>query len=198
MNIALTGDHCSGKTTAGLILEDYGYTIINTTDILDGVALHHDMSRAIFLEYAAEHPEVDATIKEYILRFNKSANDLIFDSKLAWHFAENTYRVYIRASEETQTLRAMSRRNTKSIKQLDDFKIVMDRLLHSGKLERHNFNNNYRLDMNAYNLIINSDYSEPDTVAMLIDREFKRRPNDNVVIVNAEAYRRNIQKGYYD
>lgn len=99
MIITITGKPCSGKGTVSKIFcKDYNFEYICVGDIMR----QHAESKGYkdILSYNADTKEVinsdlivDARTKE--IGETRSTDDILFDSRLAWHFIPNSFKVFI-------------------------------------------------------------------------------------------------------
>jgi cytidylate kinase len=94
--IAVAGQIGSGKTE---VCHEIGrrtdWRIVSAGVILRRMAAEKGMSVLEFNEYAKTHKEIDNEIDGYLAGLDKSPESLIVDSRLAWHFLPNSYKVYL-------------------------------------------------------------------------------------------------------
>ena len=95
--ISLTGDLGSGKSTVSRIISNlHGCEIYSTGKICRekaaemGIPDIKDMN--IFM---GTHPEIDKWIDDGLKMLSSHKGNLIVDSRMAWHFTANTFRVYL-------------------------------------------------------------------------------------------------------
>lgn len=98
MNITITGKPCSGKGTVSKIFcKKYNFDYICTGDMQRELAKQYGFTD--FLEYLksdivkqSDHI-IDNKIKE--IGTDRVNDNIVFDSRLAWHFAPKSFKVFI-------------------------------------------------------------------------------------------------------
>ena len=94
--ISITGDLGSGKSTVSKLLQErLKYDYIYIGKILREIAVKHGMTALELNEYAETHPEIDAEIDATFKSLNES-NHLIVDSRLAWFFIPQSFKVFLK------------------------------------------------------------------------------------------------------
>ena len=107
--ISLAGDLGSGKSTVSKILiEKLGAEYYSTGAIVRKIAEARGMSVAELNVYMETHPEIDHEIDDGLKALSLVDKLLVIDSRMAWHFTEGTFKVYLSADPETSALRIMS------------------------------------------------------------------------------------------
>jgi len=95
--ITITGDLGSGKSTVSKLLQErLNYDYIYTGKIQREIANRYDMTTLELNKYAETHPEIDQEIDAAIQSLNDSAH-LIVDSRMAWFFIPQSFKVYLKA-----------------------------------------------------------------------------------------------------
>ena len=100
MHITITGRLGSGKSTvAKILVEKHGYTYYSTGNIMRELAQEAGIS---ILEYnrrcvgdPTEDRKIDDRTREVAIRMREQGENLIFDSRMAWFFAPDTFKVYV-------------------------------------------------------------------------------------------------------
>jgi len=93
--ISLTGDLGSGKSTVShLLCERLKYDYIYTGKIQREIANRYNMTTLELNQYAETHPEIDDEI-DATFRSLKDSTDLIVDSRLAWFFLPESFKVFL-------------------------------------------------------------------------------------------------------
>jgi len=94
--ITITGDLGSGKSTVSKILQKrLNYDYIYTGQIQREIANRYHMTTLALNKYAETHPEIDQEIDTAIRSLNV-ATRLIVDSRLAWFFIPQSFKVYLK------------------------------------------------------------------------------------------------------
>ena len=98
MLISITGRLGSGKSTVCNILKErYGFEIYSTGAVQREYARGLGISTLELNQRMAEHPNLDAEIDNMVTKISLERADekLIFDSRMAWHFAKNTFKIFL-------------------------------------------------------------------------------------------------------
>ncbi len=94
--ISLAGDLGSGKSTVSkLLIARTGAEYYSTGTICRAEAAKHGMTIDEFNRYMETHPEVDKMIDDSLVALSDDPRTLIIDSRMAFHFVEGTFRVYL-------------------------------------------------------------------------------------------------------
>ena len=94
--ITVAGQIGSGKTeVCNEIGRRTDWKIVSAGVILRRMAAEKGMSILEFNEYAKTHKEIDREIDSYLASLDQSPEPLIVDSRLAWHFLANSFKVYL-------------------------------------------------------------------------------------------------------
>lgn len=168
--ISLAGDLGSGKSTvAKIITERTGATYYATGAIMREVARRYGMDIAEFNVYAETHPETDREIDDGLVRLSDDPRDLIIDSRMAWHFTKNTFRVYMTTEPEISAARIMAaKRDVESFGSLEE---TAAQILRRRASEKKRYQELYGVDLTDltnYTLIIDTSYATPEEVAEVI------------------------------
>ncbi|GHT24006.1 hypothetical protein FACS189430_08210 [Bacteroidia bacterium] len=96
--ISITGDLGSGKSTVSDILcKELKYDYIYTGAIQRKIAEKYGMTTTELNKYAETHPEIDEEI-DFTFRSLNDASNLIVDSRLAWFFIPNSFKLFLKTN----------------------------------------------------------------------------------------------------
>ena len=98
MHITITGRLGSGKSTVCRIFSNkYGYEIYSTGTIHRKIAAEKGISALEMNELMAKDLSFDHMIDDAVTRISRENRDrtLIFDSRMAWHFACDSFKVFM-------------------------------------------------------------------------------------------------------
>ncbi|MEI6601858.1 MAG: cytidylate kinase family protein [Clostridia bacterium] len=94
--LALSGDLGSGKSTVTkLLIDNFGFETFSTGTYQRAMAKRMHMSTLELNQYAETHPEIDQEIDAKLTEEGRKPGNIIFDSRMAWHFVENAFKVYL-------------------------------------------------------------------------------------------------------
>ena len=121
IKISLAGDLGSGKSTVSKILvERLGATYYSTGAICREVAASHGMSVVEMNVYMETHPELDHEIDDGVRALSHREENLIIDSRMAFHFVEGSFRVYMATQPEESARRELWEETGLTLTRIDD------------------------------------------------------------------------------
>jgi cytidylate kinase len=168
--ITLTGDLGSGKSTVSAILKkELGFGYIYTGDILRRIAERHKMSIMELNKYAETHPEIDEEVDNTFKNL-ADAENLIIDSRLAWHFLPDSFKVFLTVRPNVAAARVFE--DTKrSNEKYSSEEEALTHLNNRKQSELKRYRDLYGIDcaaMSNYDLIVNTSEITPEEVAKKI------------------------------
>ena len=111
MQISITGKLGSGKSTVCKMIRDrYDYEIFSTGAIQREVAREMGISTLELNKRMKQDHSLDTRIDEATTRLSRERRDcrLIFDSRMAWHFAEDTFKIFLTVDPTVAAQRVMA------------------------------------------------------------------------------------------
>jgi cytidylate kinase len=165
--ITLTGDLGSGKSTVSAILKkELGFGYIYTGDILRRIAERHKMSVLELNKYAETHPEIDEEVDNTFKNL-ADAENLIIDSRLAWHFLPDSFKVFLTVHPNVAAARVFEdtmRSNEKYSSKEEALTYLNNRKQSELKRYRYLYGIDYT-DVNNYDIIVDTSDITPEEVA---------------------------------
>ena len=179
MQIAFSGRLGSGKSTVCAILKDvYGYEIYSTGTVQRKVAEEMGITTLELNQRMKADPELDHVIDDAVVKISRERkNDpIVYDSRMAWHFAENTFKVYMYVDPIVAAERvfAADRGDVEKYESVEDAK---QQLMARTMEENTRFKDIYgvdNLDYANYDMIIDSTSATPEQIANAIAVNAKR------------------------
>ena len=178
MHIALTGNLGSGKSTISRIMsEQYGYEIYSTGKILRQLAEERGLTVLEMNKLMQTDHSYDNIIDDTTRRISTEATkDLFFDSRLAWHFAVNSFKVFLSVDIDEAARRVFndSRGDVETYRDMLDAK---NQLIERAHTEDARYKDIYGIDYfkaSNYDLILDSTYTSPAIIAEIIHLEKQR------------------------
>ncbi len=98
MHITITGRLGSGKSTvAKLIAAQHNYTYYSTGTIMRELAAEAGLSICDYNKLITNDPTEDRKIDDRTreVAISRRDEDIVFDSRMAWFFAPDTFKVYV-------------------------------------------------------------------------------------------------------
>ena len=173
--ISLAGDLGSGKSTVSAILiERLGAEYYSTGSIVRSIAAKMGMSVVELNKYMETHPEIDNEIDDGLVALSEIDKLLIIDSRMAWHFTKDTFKVYLSCGVETGALRIMNaHREGEHALTFEDTVADTRRRRQS---EQKRYMQQYGVDiknLSNYSLVVDTAYASPEEVAEVIINSFR-------------------------
>ncbi|MBR2931100.1 MAG: cytidylate kinase family protein [Clostridia bacterium] len=165
--ISLAGDLGSGKSTVSAILiERLGAAYYSTGSIVRSIAERMGMTAREFNEYMETHPEIDNEIDDGLKALSYDPRPLVIDSRMAWHFVEGTFRVYMTTDAEVSALRIMYA--NRSGEHVDSLEATVRETRLRRESEKKRYLAQYGTDitdLNNYDFVVDTTAATPDEVA---------------------------------
>ncbi|MBO4453414.1 MAG: cytidylate kinase family protein [Clostridia bacterium] len=175
MHIAFSGRLGSGKSTVCRILKDkYGFEIYSTGSVQRAVAEKMGISTLELNKLMANDPKLDFEIDNAVTAISKEKDRILFDSRMAWHFAVNAFKVYMYVDPNVAAKRVCGD-DRGSVEKYGSVGEARDLLISRTKEENARYKKIYgvdNLDFRNYDLIIDSTSATPDEIAETIYREY--------------------------
>ena len=187
-HITITGSLGSGKSRVSSILKEVtGMEIESVGSLLRKMAQNHGMSTNEFNKYMEVHPELDHELDSFVKEQGLSSIPKIFDSRLAWNFIPQSFKVYLYVKDDIAAKRVFhdDKRVNEKYENKDEaqFHIAERR-----KSEILRYNTQYGLDLDKltnYNLVIDTSHSTPEEIANLIIENYKKdNPTQNDIWIS--------------
>lgn len=177
IKISITGDLGSGKSTVCRYLkEKYGFSVYSTGAIQRSIAERYHMTTYDFNKYMEEHPEIDEEIDTTLTEIGKRDEDMILDSRMAWHFVPDSYKVYLAVETDTAVRRVLDD-NRGAVETYDGFDDARCKLLERKTSENLRYRTKYGVDcadLSNFDLVIDSTVLSPQEVAETILEKYRR------------------------
>lgn len=174
--ISISGDLGSGKTTVShMIAEKLNFTRFSTGDIQRQLASENNMTTLEFNNLSDTDASIDKLIDDATLKMSKTGDKIVFDSRMAWHFAPNSFSVRLVITEETGAKRIMDA-NRGEVEQYSDLQDAIKQINMRKVSERNRFKLKYGvdlLDLSNYDLVIDTTYLTPEDVVSLLITQFE-------------------------
>ncbi len=168
--ISLAGDLGSGKSTVSKILiERLGATYYSTGAICRAIAAKHGINIIEMNQYMETHPEIDHEIDDGLRALSDREECMIIDSRMAWHFVRDTFRVYMTTELAESAKRIL--RAGRAEEQAATVEETAANIRTRKASERKRYSEQYGVDckdLNNYSLIVDSTYATPEEVAECI------------------------------
>lgn len=175
MNITITGNLGSGKTSVCKELKKSGFEIISAGDIFREIATEKGMTVIELNEAAKKDRSIDDMLDNRSTELGKKMDHTVFDSRLAWHFVEHSFKVFLLVDVQEAARRVFAGDN-RGAEAYQDMEGAKAGLASRAKLEQERFRELYGIDYydaGNYDLVIESSCASPEQVAQEIKRNFE-------------------------
>jgi cytidylate kinase len=176
MHITITGNLGSGKSTiARLLSEKYNYEVYSTGKVQRELARQMNMTTLELNQLMLSDRKYDKMIDDETARISRDnkQKDIIFDSRLAWHFVESSFKVFVSVSLDVAAMRVMNdtRGAEEKYTSLEEAKrLLAERASTECVRYKDIYNLNY-MDFFNYDLVIDSTFCTPDKIAEIVLQE---------------------------
>lgn len=192
MFITINGQLGSGKSAVCNILkEQHGFSIFNTGRILRERANELGISVLELNEKSKEDFSLDHYIDSKTVEFagENAGADVIFDSRMAWHFVPDAFRVHLLVRPSIAAERVFFNRVGQAEETYASKEAAMNDLIARRRSEAERYEMIYHvsmLDYGNYDLILDTSTLTPEEVAAIImencQRFYEDRREKTVVV----------------
>ncbi|MBL7804315.1 MAG: cytidylate kinase family protein [Saprospiraceae bacterium] len=169
--ITITGDLGSGKSAVSRILCDRtGYSYVSTGRIQRQIAEEYGVDTLELNRRADTDPSIDERIDGISIELGKDNKGYIVDSRMAWFFLPNSFKVYLKIDVRIAAARILSDVN-RSSEQYKDLEDAVPKILARKQSENERFLTKYGADcanLDNFDLVVDTGSRSPDEVAGLI------------------------------
>ena len=172
--ISITGDLGSGKSTiSDPLCKRLNYEYIYTGKIQREIAHKYNMTTLELNKYSETHPEIDEEIDSTFKSLGQST-DLVVDSRLAWFFVPNSFKVFLKTNIIVSANRITGdglRVNEKYSSREDAVNKITARKASENKRYMELYGANCS-DLTNFNLIIDTSFITPERVVDIMIAEY--------------------------
>jgi len=170
-SITVNGDLGSGKSTVSVGLSKrLGLRRISVGDLYRQMARERGMSALEINLHAELDDEIDATVDNMQKEIAASGEQVVMDSRLAWHFFRNGFKVHL-ITEPTTAARRVLGRPANDVENYETLADAQADLRRRSESERQRFLTRYHADkrrLRNYDLVCDTTRARPEEVLELI------------------------------
>lgn len=179
MFITINGHLGSGKSTVcSLLTEQYGFQVFNTGSIQRQIANDLNIStlelnKKGITDFSVDY-QIDNAIVEYAAKH--TGENIIFDSRLAWHFVPDSFKVRLTVDAEIAAERVFQNRQSKE-ETYSSVQEAIEKLTDRQNTEAQRYQLIYHIDINDesnYDFIVDTSYLSPAEVIKTIMDSYKQ------------------------
>ena len=182
--VSITGDLASGKSiVAKQLAEALSWQYFSTGSVQRKIAKDLGMTTLELNKYSENHPEIDNQIDDEIRQLATAPNNLVIDSRMAWHFLPSSFKVFLSVDITTAAQRVMAdnvRTNEPVYSSLDD---AISKLMERKESENKRYMQLYDVDcsnMSNFDLELDTSYANPTEVAQKLLNHFRQWESSGV------------------
>lgn len=178
MLISITGRLGSGKSTVcNIMKEKYGFEIFSTGTINREYARRLGISTLELNKRLNDDPSLDHEIDGTVTKLSEERKDdkLIFDSRMAWHFAKNTFKIFLTIDAMEAAKRVMLNQRGAE-EHYDSVEEACEKLVERSRVERDRFVDIYGVDYydyNNFNIVIDTTSRTPEEIVAIIMENYE-------------------------
>jgi cytidylate kinase len=191
MLISITGKLGSGKSTVCNLLKDkYGFEIYSTGAFQREVARNMGITTLELNKRLREDPSLDYVIDDAVkkLSIERAQDKLIFDSRMAWHFADKSFKIFL-TIEPCEAARRVMLNQRGSEEFYADEDEACAKLIERSQVEQARFMQIYGVDyydFNNFDLIVDTTRRTPEEILDIIMAAY------NAYVADEASYTRQI------
>ena len=193
MLISITGRLGSGKSTVcNIMKERYGFQIFSTGAIQREYARRLGITTLELNQRMDENPNLDKDIDDTVTKMSIEHKDdnMIFDSRMAWHFALNTFKIFLTIDAMEAANRVIKNQRGEEERYVD-VNDACEKLVERSRIERERFKEIYGVDYYDYNnfdVVIDTTNRTPEEVVALIMENFTKYTEDRASYVSPKVF----------
>ena len=171
--ITIFGLAGTGKTTAGKMLaEKLGYEYMSTGNMYRGYAKELNLTLNEFEEVANQTKEYDIRLDDEVAEYGKTHDNFVFESRLAWHFIPDSFKINLVCDFDERNKRIASRENK-------SFEQVKEETLHREEIVQKKYEDYYGIknysDPANFDFAVDTGPNNAEKVVEIILAELKKR-----------------------
>ncbi|MCF7833688.1 MAG: AAA family ATPase [Candidatus Pacebacteria bacterium] len=173
--ISIAGTLGSGKSsTADLIAKELGYKRFSSGDFMRKIALKKGVTLNELSILAETNPSIDIAIDDEVRKIGELEN-IVIDSRLAFHFIPESFKVYLDLPPEIAKNRILNNLKENALRKQSEnattgeeiYKKIIDRL-ESEKKRYKELYNIVHTDKNNYDLVIDTEKNNLQEVVQIV------------------------------
>lgn len=175
-HITLSGELGSGKSTvANYLISKMPFRIVSAGLLFRQLAAKHGMSAKEFNEFIESDPKYDHYVDDTMAELGRTDEKIIFDSRMAWHFVPQSFKIYLYVDVDTATERIFNDKGRVS-ESYSDKETARQEIIDRRKSELLRYQNFYHCnldDYSNYDLIVDTSHATREEVNELVYNSFK-------------------------
>jgi CMP/dCMP kinase len=174
--IALSGDIGGGKSSVATALQQMtGYEIIGTGAIQRTIAQQRGVTTLELNKISQTDRSIDDEIDNFVINLGKTRNQLIIDSRLAWHFIPDAFKVFLSVEPLIGAERVFNA--SRSDEHNPSLQATLENNAKRQVFEDERFYKLYGIrfrEPSNYDLVVDTSYAPPELIAQNIKNHFEQ------------------------
>jgi CMP/dCMP kinase len=174
--IAMSGDIGSGKSSVAAALKEMtNFDVISTGKIQRTIAERRGVTTLELNKISQSDRSIDDEIDSYVIGIGKTNDNLIIDSRLAWHFIPGAFKVFLSVDPKIGAERVFNA--SRSDENNPSLEVTLDNNLKRQQFEDNRFFKLYAVHFrnhSNYDLILDTSFARPETIASEILQGFNQ------------------------
>ena len=179
--ISIAGDLGSGKSSASdLVAKKLDFKRFSSGDFMRKIALEMGISLAELQSTAEKDKSIDQKI-DIEVRKTGEMNDIVIDSRLAFHWIPNSFKVYLELPPEIAKGRILNNLKENSLRrQSEDSSTseeIYEKIINRLESEKKRYKELYGIDhtdKNNFDLVIDTNKNNLEQVVGIVVKEYKK------------------------
>ena len=179
--VTLSGDIGGGKSSvARMLAAALGFELISAGGLQREIAASMGLTTLQLNEWSAKDRSVDDKIDSHTKTLGETSDHIIVDSRLAWHFIPDAYKVFLSVDPLVGAERVFEA--SRSDEFHGSLAEALDNNLSRTRLEAVRYHTLYGIelrDYRNYDLVVDTSFASPQDVAATIEAGFRARETLN-------------------
>lgn len=175
--ITIAGRLGSGKSTiAKLLQSELDLPYHSTGSIQRSMAERAHLSTLELNKQSESDSKVDQTIDDWTQRIDDSEDEFIMDSRMAWHFVEHSFKLYLYVDSNVSAERVFHD-HTRTSEEYQSVEEALQYILEREQSEIRRFHQLYDVDITNfanYDAVIDTSFADVDVLKQLILALYKQ------------------------
>ncbi len=177
--ITIAGRPGSGKsTTSKYVASHLGYQHFSSGDLFRAIAREHNIDLLQANLTAEQESEIDRIVDSRLQDIGKTEDQLVVDSRLAWHWMPDSFKVYLDLDLATAAERILKNVDSNRIdseyipSSASEYAAILQERLDSEIRRYKNLYDVNPYDTSHYDLIVDSAANNPDQIRDIIVEKY--------------------------